>query len=214
MPARVKAIINPALISWARDSAGFTVAEAAQKLGIEEERLAGWEDLSVEDGPSIPQRPRAHSRSRRQGYRTSAVRTRRNRGWLPHLANKSDPRTRSTREAQLPRRAFQAACSALYDGWPRCIDHHTLKAFCPHPMSAKPEYMGSSALSGPEGRRWQTVIAKTEITCAISRPQLDRIVFRNIYPIGKFLDHQTFKVKNRRTHFIVGAKSVSVHYHH
>jgi Zn-dependent peptidase ImmA (M78 family)/transcriptional regulator with XRE-family HTH domain len=55
MPARVKAIINPALISWARDSAGFTVAEAAQKLGIEETQLAGWEDPTVEDTPSIPQ---------------------------------------------------------------------------------------------------------------------------------------------------------------
>jgi Zn-dependent peptidase ImmA (M78 family)/DNA-binding XRE family transcriptional regulator len=55
MPARVKAIINPALISWARDSAGFTVAEAAQKLGIGEKQLAAWEDPKVEDGPSIPQ---------------------------------------------------------------------------------------------------------------------------------------------------------------
>jgi hypothetical protein len=34
MAARVKAIVNPALITWARDSAGFTVAEAAQKLGL------------------------------------------------------------------------------------------------------------------------------------------------------------------------------------
>ena len=40
MAARIKAIINPALIMWARDSAGFTVAEAAQKLGIEERHLA------------------------------------------------------------------------------------------------------------------------------------------------------------------------------
>jgi Zn-dependent peptidase ImmA (M78 family)/transcriptional regulator with XRE-family HTH domain len=55
MAARVKAIINPALISWARDSAGFTLAEAAKKLGIEEKRLAAWEDPAVEDGPSIPQ---------------------------------------------------------------------------------------------------------------------------------------------------------------
>jgi Zn-dependent peptidase ImmA (M78 family)/transcriptional regulator with XRE-family HTH domain len=55
MAARVRAIINPALIAWARDSAGFTVAEAAQKLGIEEERLADWENPAVEDGPTIPQ---------------------------------------------------------------------------------------------------------------------------------------------------------------
>src|SRR5260370_19973794 len=55
MPAKVKAEINPALISWARDTAGFTVAEAAKKLGIEEERLAGWEQPAADDGPSIPQ---------------------------------------------------------------------------------------------------------------------------------------------------------------
>jgi hypothetical protein len=39
MPARVRAMINPALITWARDSAGFSVAEAAQKLAIEEKQL-------------------------------------------------------------------------------------------------------------------------------------------------------------------------------
>jgi Zn-dependent peptidase ImmA (M78 family) len=55
MPARVKAIINPALITWARESAGFTVTEASQKLGIEEKQLSAWEDPKTEDGPSIPQ---------------------------------------------------------------------------------------------------------------------------------------------------------------
>ncbi len=55
MPARVKAIINPTLITWARDSAGFTVPEAAHKLGIEETQLAAWEDPNTDDGPSIPQ---------------------------------------------------------------------------------------------------------------------------------------------------------------
>lgn len=55
MPARVKAIITPALISWARESAGFTVAEAAEKLDIEEQQLADWENPAIDDGPSIPQ---------------------------------------------------------------------------------------------------------------------------------------------------------------
>jgi Zn-dependent peptidase ImmA (M78 family)/transcriptional regulator with XRE-family HTH domain len=55
MSARVRAIINPPLISWARESAGFTVPEAAEKLGIDAERLAGWENPAVEDGPTIPQ---------------------------------------------------------------------------------------------------------------------------------------------------------------
>ena len=50
MAAKIKAIINPALIMWARDSAGFTVAEAAQKLGIEERHLAAWEDPEVMRG--------------------------------------------------------------------------------------------------------------------------------------------------------------------
>jgi transcriptional regulator with XRE-family HTH domain len=43
------------IVSWARDSAGFTVAEAAQKLGIDEKQLAAWEDPTAEDAPSIPQ---------------------------------------------------------------------------------------------------------------------------------------------------------------
>jgi Zn-dependent peptidase ImmA (M78 family)/transcriptional regulator with XRE-family HTH domain len=55
MAGRIKAIINSALITWARDSAGFTVAEAARKLGIEEKQLAAWEDPKAEGAPSIPQ---------------------------------------------------------------------------------------------------------------------------------------------------------------
>jgi Zn-dependent peptidase ImmA (M78 family) len=55
MAARVKAIIAPALITWARDTAGFSVAEAAQKIGIQERQLLAWEDPKLEDAPSIPQ---------------------------------------------------------------------------------------------------------------------------------------------------------------
>src|SRR5258708_2903329 len=55
MAARVKALINPALITWARETAGFTLPEAAKKLDIEEERLAAWEDPANENAPSIPQ---------------------------------------------------------------------------------------------------------------------------------------------------------------
>jgi Zn-dependent peptidase ImmA (M78 family)/transcriptional regulator with XRE-family HTH domain len=51
----VKALINPALITWARQSAGFTTAEAATRLGVDEGRLAAWEAVSAADAPSIPQ---------------------------------------------------------------------------------------------------------------------------------------------------------------
>lgn len=53
MTARTKALVKPEVLVWARTSAGFAVAEAAVKLNIDAERLAGWE--AGEDAPSIPQ---------------------------------------------------------------------------------------------------------------------------------------------------------------
>ena len=53
MAPRVKALINPDLITWARNTAGFTTAEAAARLKITEEQLVAWEAGS--DAPSIPQ---------------------------------------------------------------------------------------------------------------------------------------------------------------
>lgn len=50
---RIKATINPALLIWARESAGFDLAAAAGKLDIDDEKLAAWE--TGEDQPSIPQ---------------------------------------------------------------------------------------------------------------------------------------------------------------
>jgi hypothetical protein len=41
MAARVKALVTPALITWARDTAGFSIAEAADRLGIDAEKLTG-----------------------------------------------------------------------------------------------------------------------------------------------------------------------------
>lgn len=55
MAARTKALINPALITWARETAGFSVAEAASRLGISGEQLSAWETKDKEDAPSIPQ---------------------------------------------------------------------------------------------------------------------------------------------------------------
>jgi len=55
MPSRVKALITPALLTWGRETAGFTTAEAAARLGIDEERLMAWEDAATGEAPSIPQ---------------------------------------------------------------------------------------------------------------------------------------------------------------
>ncbi len=53
MAPRVKALINPDLITWARNTAGFTTAEAAARLKITEEQLVAWE--AGGDAPSITQ---------------------------------------------------------------------------------------------------------------------------------------------------------------
>lgn len=55
MPGHVKATINPALLTWARETAGFTLADAAKQLKIEEDRLNAWESPTDQDAPSIPQ---------------------------------------------------------------------------------------------------------------------------------------------------------------
>ena len=55
MAVRVISTINPALLTWARETAGFTRAEAAKRLKINEGRLTAWEDPADEDAPSIPQ---------------------------------------------------------------------------------------------------------------------------------------------------------------
>jgi Zn-dependent peptidase ImmA (M78 family) len=56
MAARTKALVTPALIKWARETAGFaTVAAAAERLKIDEAKLAAWEDATSDDAPSIPQ---------------------------------------------------------------------------------------------------------------------------------------------------------------
>ncbi len=55
MATRIKALITPALITWARDTAGFSLAEAAARLKITEEQLASWESPDDEAAPSIPQ---------------------------------------------------------------------------------------------------------------------------------------------------------------
>ena len=55
MAARVKALITPALLTWARETAGFSIAEAADKLDIDAEKFTAWENPDDEASPSIPQ---------------------------------------------------------------------------------------------------------------------------------------------------------------
>jgi Zn-dependent peptidase ImmA (M78 family) len=55
MATHVKALIAPALITWARETAGFSIAEAAERLKIDEEQLTAWESRDNEASPSIPQ---------------------------------------------------------------------------------------------------------------------------------------------------------------
>ncbi len=52
MAVRLKAKVKPAVLQWARESAGYTVASAAGALKIEEAVLGGWE--AGDDAPSIP----------------------------------------------------------------------------------------------------------------------------------------------------------------
>ncbi|TIP23587.1 MAG: ImmA/IrrE family metallo-endopeptidase [Mesorhizobium sp.] len=53
MTNRVKANIRPALISWARETAGFSPAEAAARLKHDEADYLAWE--AGDDMPSLPQ---------------------------------------------------------------------------------------------------------------------------------------------------------------
>ena len=55
MAKRLKAEITPAVLTWARQTAGFSLAEAARRLKVKEERISAWEDPKSGDAPSIPQ---------------------------------------------------------------------------------------------------------------------------------------------------------------
>jgi Zn-dependent peptidase ImmA (M78 family)/transcriptional regulator with XRE-family HTH domain len=53
MAARTKALVEPAILAWARSSAGLTVDEAARSLQTKEEKVAAWEAGAA--SPSMPQ---------------------------------------------------------------------------------------------------------------------------------------------------------------
>jgi DNA-binding transcriptional regulator YiaG len=43
MATKTKAFINSALITWARETAGFSIPEASTRLGVTEAQLSSWE---------------------------------------------------------------------------------------------------------------------------------------------------------------------------
>jgi len=49
MAKSVKALINPIMLGWARDQAGYSLADAAHKLGLDEARLQ-----ALEEGAEVP----------------------------------------------------------------------------------------------------------------------------------------------------------------
>ena len=49
----IKAKANPKLMAWARKSAGFSIPEAAKKIGVKAEKIEAWE--SNEDKPTVVQ---------------------------------------------------------------------------------------------------------------------------------------------------------------
>ena len=53
MAEKVRAIIRPALLVWARAKSGLTLTQAAEKADVASDRLAAWE--AGEGAPTIPQ---------------------------------------------------------------------------------------------------------------------------------------------------------------
>lgn len=54
MAASVRAKVKKELLQWARETAGYSLAEAAKRLQVSEERLASWEDTEASP-PTISQ---------------------------------------------------------------------------------------------------------------------------------------------------------------
>lgn len=55
--ARTLALVTPSVMKWAREKAGYSVAEAARKIGRPEQEIAQWEEGTLP--PSLPQARRA-----------------------------------------------------------------------------------------------------------------------------------------------------------
>jgi Zn-dependent peptidase ImmA (M78 family)/DNA-binding XRE family transcriptional regulator len=52
---RVSAVVKPALLRWARETAGLTSEQAAKKLGVQPRRLAEWEEEEGRLRPTVGQ---------------------------------------------------------------------------------------------------------------------------------------------------------------
>lgn len=55
MPRSIPALVKPKLLVWARESAGLSLAQAAERTKVDVARLKAWESEDAEDTPSIAQ---------------------------------------------------------------------------------------------------------------------------------------------------------------
>ena len=55
MSQRVKALVKPKILVWARETAGLDIDSAAKKIGTSVARIIVWEDEATEDSPTIKQ---------------------------------------------------------------------------------------------------------------------------------------------------------------
>ena len=55
MAERLKALVEPKLLVWARKSASLSLEDAARTAGVPVDKLEGWETEGSEEHPSIPQ---------------------------------------------------------------------------------------------------------------------------------------------------------------
>jgi transcriptional regulator with XRE-family HTH domain len=65
MTARIKALVEPAMLAWARKTASLTQEEAAQTLHVPLERLQAWEMEGRDDAPTVNQLKRMAERYKR-----------------------------------------------------------------------------------------------------------------------------------------------------
>lgn len=55
MPKPARALVRPKILTWARESAGYTIEQAATKIPVKPDRLASWESEENEARPTINQ---------------------------------------------------------------------------------------------------------------------------------------------------------------
>jgi Zn-dependent peptidase ImmA (M78 family)/transcriptional regulator with XRE-family HTH domain len=55
MPRSIPALVKPKLLVWARESAGLSLVQAAERTKFEVERLKAWESEEADTSPSIAQ---------------------------------------------------------------------------------------------------------------------------------------------------------------